>query len=274
MEEPGWYHRGEVRMPWLRLGGADTPVVVALPGLTDGLMPLSEERTRRGMAAVPHEDLPFRLLLLSYRHPLAAGTRTRELAADVAAFVRDVVGHAVAVTGHSMGGMVAQWLAADHPELVTHLALTATAARPDEALCTTLPRWLRLVEQGRWREFYVDANTSSYRGRDRLRRQLLLRVSRAPAVPHLVGRHRVLTEACLSHDSTDVVGGIRCPTLVLAGSEDPVVGPGASRDLARAIPDADLTVLDGLAHGFPEQAAGRTYRAVADLMGIEGEAPV
>ena len=274
MDEPGWYRRGAVRLPWLRLGGADTPVVVALPGLTDGLMPLSEERTRRGVRAIPHEDLPFRLLLLSYRHPLAAGTGTRDLAADVAAFIHDVVGHAVAVTGHSMGGMVAQWLAADHPELVTHLALTATAARPDEALCTTLPRWLRLVEQDRWREFYTDANTSSYRGSDLLRRQLLLRVSRAPAVPHLVGRHRVLTEACLSHDTTDVVGDIRCPTLVLAGSEDPVVGPGASRELARAVPTADLVVLEGLAHGFPEQAARRTYRAVADLMGIEGEAPV
>lgn len=274
MEEAGWYRHGEVHMPWLGLGGADTPVVVALPGLTDGLMPLSEERTRRGMRSVPHEDLPFRLLLLSYRHPLGADTDTRDLAADVAAFIRDVVGHAVGVTGHSMGGMVAQWLAADHPELVTHLALTATAARPDQALCATLPRWLRLVEQGRWREFYADANTSSYRGSDLLRRQLLLRVSRAPAMPHLVDRHRVLTGACLSHDTVEVVGGIRCPTLVLAGSEDPVVGPAASRELAGAIPGADLEVLDGMAHGFPEQASRRTYRAVADLMGIEGEAPV
>lgn len=274
MDEPRWYRRGALAMPWLQLGDAETPVVVALPGLTDGLMPLSEERTRRAVTSASHADLPFRLLLLSYRHPLGAGTGTRDLAADVAGFVRDVVGRAVGITAHSMGGMVAQWLAVDHPDLVTNLALTATAARADDALATTLPRWLHLVEQGRWREFYADANTRSYRGADLLRRQVLLWGARVPAVPQLVDRHRVLTEACLSHDTTAVLGDIRCPTRVLAGSEDPVVGPSASRELAEGIPGADLEILEGLAHGFPEQAAARTYRAVADLMGIQGEARV
>lgn len=269
MDGPRWYRRGAVALPWLRLGAADEPVVVALPGLTDGLMPLSEERTRRAVASVPHADLPFRLLLLSYRHPLDRGTTTRDLAADVAGFVQEVVGHPVAVTGHSMGGMVAQWLAVDHPELVTHLALTATAARPDTGTHTILARWLLQVEQGRWRDFYADADTASYRGRELLRRRLLLRRSSAPAVPHLVDRHRVLTAACLAHDTTGVVGAIACPTLVLAGGEDPVVGPAVSRELAGAVPGADLVVWPGLAHGFPEQAPERTYRAVADLLGID-----
>lgn len=269
MDGPRWYERGAVALPWMRLGGADQPVVVAVPGLTDGLMPLSEARTRRAVASVPHVDLPFRLLLLSYRHPLASGATTRDLAADVAGFVREVVGRPVAVTGHSMGGMVAQWLAADHPDLVTHLALTATAARPDAGMRETLGRWRQQVEQGRWRDFYADADTTSYRGSELRRRRQLLRRSPAPAVPHLVERHRVLTAACLAHDTTGVVGTIACPTLVLAGGEDPVVAPASARELAEAVPGADLSVLPGLAHGFPEQAPARTYRAVADLMGID-----
>lgn len=269
MEQSRWYQSGATALPWLRLGGADEPVVVALPGLTDGLMPLSEERMRRAAEVVADRELPFRLLLLSHRHPVGPATTTRELAEDVAAFVRDVVGHPVAVTGHSMGGMVAQWLAADHPHLVTHLALTATAARPDAGLRATLTRWREQVEQGRWRDFYADADTTSYRGSELVQRRALRRQSPAPAVPHRVGRYRTLTAACLSHDATGVVGRIRCPTLVLAGSHDPVVSPTASRELAAAIPGAELTVLDGMAHGFPEQAPDRTYRAIADLMGLE-----
>lgn len=268
-----WYRRGAHALPWLDLGAADRPVVLALPGLTDGLMPLSEPRTRRAVADVPHGDLPFRILLLSHRHPVEEGTRTRDLAEDVAAFVRDVVGHPVAVTGHSMGGMVAQWLAADHPDLVTHLALTATLAHPDAGFRATLERWERHVREGRWRAFYADANATSYRGSELLRRRLLLRMSRATPVPHLRGRHRALTTACLAHDTRDVLDAITCPTLVLAGAEDPVVSVHASRQLADAIPSARLEVFDGLAHGFPEQAPARTYRAVADLMDIDGEVP-
>lgn len=269
MDQPRWYHRRATALPWLQVGGADEPVVVALPGVTDGLMPLSEARMQRAVAAVAARELPFRLVLLSHRHPLAPGTTTRDLADDVAALVQDVVGRPVAVTGHSLGGMVAQWLAVDHPQLVTHLALTATASRPDDGLRDTLTRWRQQVEQGRWRDFYADAETASYRGSELARRRALRRHSPAPAVPHRVGRHRALTTACLAHDTTAVVGHIRCPTLVLAGDDDPVVSPTASRELAAAIPGADLTVLEGMAHGFPEQAVDRTYRAIADLVGLE-----
>lgn len=269
-----WYARDHAALPWLDLGGAEDPVVVALPGLTDGLMPVSEARTRRAIGAVPHGGLPFRVLMLSHRHPVPPGVTTRELGDDVAAFIRDVVGGPVAVIGHSMGGMVAQWLAARHPDLVTHLALTATLARPDQGFRTVLQRWDHHVQEEAWRAFYADANATSYTGSELLRRRLLLRLTRATAVPHLVDRHRRLTEACLAHDAADVLGDITAPTLVLAGSEDPVVSVPAAQQVADGIPGSRLEVFDGLRHGFPEQAPARTYRAVATLMGVDGEVPV
>lgn len=265
-----WFAHGDVRLPWTDLGGADTPVVVALPGLTDGLMPLSEPRTRAVVAALPHGTVPTRILLVSHRHPVGAGTTTLDLADDVATFVREVVGHPVAVTGHSMGGMVAQWLAARHPDLVTHLALTATLARPDARFREVLGRWDRFVRAGDWRAFYADANATSYAGSELLRRRLLLRLTRAAAVPHLAERHHRLTEACLAHDSRPVLADIACPTLVLAGSEDPVVGLARSRELADCIAGAQLAVLPGLRHGFPEQAPRRTYDAIARLLDVPG----
>jgi pimeloyl-ACP methyl ester carboxylesterase len=269
-----WYPCGEdARMPYLEVGTAVTPVVVALPGLTDGLMPLSEPRTVRGLTDLPLSDLPFRLVTLSYRHPLPASVTTRDLAEDVAAFVRDVVGAPVAVTGHSMGGMVAQHLAAAHPDLVSDLALTATLATADATFAARLDRWLGLVEQGRWRAFYADALAVSYTGSDLLRRRLVLRLGRAPALAHLVDRHRSLTRACLRHDARPALARIEAPTLVLAGSEDPVVRPALARELAAGIPGAEFDVLDGLAHGFPEQAPDRTYRRIASLLGIDEEVP-
>lgn len=259
------------RMPWMELGDPSGPTIVALPGLSDGLLPLSEPRARRLATATPTRRLPFRVIALSHRHPVEGGTTTRDLADDAAAFVERVVGAPVVVTGHSMGGMVAQWLAARRPDLVHRLVLTATLARPDAGFRATLGRWQQLVEAGGWRAFAADANAVSYTGSELLRRRLLLRLTRPRPVPHLVERHRALTRACLQHDARHVLDRIACPTLVLAGACDPVVDPSSSRALADGIEDARFVVLDGLAHGFPEQSPNRTLAEVSALLGGDGE---
>jgi len=259
------------RMPWISLGGADTPVVLALPGLSDGLLPLSDPTALAAMESLPHDRLPFRLITVSYRHPVGGSVTTKALADDVAAFVRDVVGGPVAVTGHSMGGMVAQWLAVRHPDLVTHLGLTATLARATPSFAAVLERWDRLVADGAWRAFRDDANQTSYTGSELLRRRLLARLTPPEPQDHLAQRHAAMSHAALGHDAADHVRDIRCPTLVLAGSHDPVVPLDASRELAAAIPGARFQVVHGLRHGFPEQARDQTYRAVAGLIGLAQE---
>jgi pimeloyl-ACP methyl ester carboxylesterase len=265
-----WYEGPDgARMPWIRLGPASARDAVALPGLSDGLMPLSTVRPRAGVAARPGRRLPFHARAVSYRHPLPAGTTTADLADDVARYVDEVVGHPVVVTAHSMGGMVAQWLAVRRPDLVQRLVLTATLARPDDTFRACLRHWEALVADGDWRGFAEAANAASYTGSELLRRRLLLRVARPPAAPDLVDRHRVLTAACLDHDTSDVLAEIACPTLVLAGAVDPVVAPSATRAMADAIPGATFELFDGLAHGFPEQSPARTLAAIRTHLGAE-----
>jgi 3-oxoadipate enol-lactonase len=266
-----WFRHGAVQLPWGFRGPADAPLAIALPGLSDGLLPLSEVGGHGLGGGHGGRRLPFRALMTSYRHPVDTGIGTRDLAADVAALLDEVADAPVAVVGHSMGGMVAQWLAATRPDLVRHLVLTATLARPVPALRQVLEAWESLVVAGRWRDFAAAANEASYTGAELRRRWLLLRLWRPPRMPHLVERHRALTAATLAHDATDVLGAIACPTLVLAGSQDPVVPPSASRALAAAIPGAEYEELPGLAHGFPEQAPGPTLAAITARLDPEGQ---
>ncbi|MBW3621228.1 MAG: lysophospholipase, partial [Actinobacteria bacterium] len=106
----------------------------------------------------------------------------------------------------------------------------------------------------------------SYTGSDRLRRQLALRLSAAPALDEHVARHLALSHACRTHDASGVLPAITAPTLVLAGAEDPLARPARAEELAGAIPDARLLVLPGLAHGFPEQAGRRYARHIARFL--------
>lgn len=255
------------RLAWVGLGGDRGPTLVVLPGLSDGLLPLSEERARQALRAFP--SLPFQIRMLSYGEHFDGPPTTAQLAADAAAFVEEHVSEPVAVTGHSMGGLVAQHLAADRPDLVSHLVLTATLAAPVESFVRRIQRWHDLVVDGKWRDFYRDAIVASYTGSELLKRKIALRVLGAKPVPHLVERHRQLAQACLAHDSSDVLERITAPALVIAGEQDDVVPSSASRDLAERLPHGQFVLFDHAAHGFPEQYPHRTYREVARFLDLD-----
>jgi pimeloyl-ACP methyl ester carboxylesterase len=261
-----WFATDDAALPYLELGHPTGPPVVVLPGLSDGLAPVSAAHARAALPPPPRELSGYRTFVVSHRHPLTAEATTEELAADVHAFCRAVVGRPATVTGHSMGAMVAQHLAAAWPDDVARLALSATVASADRVLRARVAGWDDLLRAGRWRAFYDDALRVSFTGSDLLRRRLALRLTAAPAPVELVERHLALSHATRTHDATAGLGGVRAPTLVLAGAEDPLTRPERARELAALIPGATTCVLPGLAHGFPEQARRRYVRQLVRFL--------
>lgn len=253
-------------VPVLAFGPPDGPPVVVLPGLSDGCAPLSDDRIRTQVSPPPRALRHHRVLLMSYRHPFPSGPSTEGLAADAATVIEQVVGGPVSITGHSMGGMVAQHLAASRPGLVARLVMSATVAAADDVLGDQLERWERLLVEGRHRAFVRDAVSVSYTGAELRIRRLLARVSPVPDLSAHVGRHLALSAACSAHDARDRLQDIAAPTLVLAGTEDPLMRLTAVRQLAAAIPDARLVELDGLAHGLPEQGRRRYVHELAHFL--------
>lgn len=254
------------RLTWIELGDPDGDPLVLVPGLSDGLAPLWDERARAALPPVPKELRSYRVLMVSHRSPVQHGATTADLAADLGAFLEEEAGAPAIVSGHSMGAMVAAHLAARRPELVSRLVLSAGVPSADDHLAGVLDDWDELIRAGRWRAFYREAIRNSFTGRDRRRRLVFLRLGSAPALDEHVDRHLALSQACRTHDATDVLGGIEAPTLVLAGGADPLTRPERAEELADAIPDARLLVLPGLAHGFPEQAGKRYIRTVAQFL--------
>lgn len=116
------------------------------------------------------------------------------------------------VAGLSMGGMIAQHLALNHPERVERLVLWSTAAG---------------IEPPRWRE-----------GTRRLAHSSLGRRLRA------FGQMAAIAE----HDTRGRLGEIGHPTLVLVGEEDPLTPPRAAEVLARGIPGARLVKIPKATH--------------------------
>jgi pimeloyl-ACP methyl ester carboxylesterase len=261
--EPRWVGVGRLRFPVLETGTPDGPPALLVPGLTDGLAPVSSPAARELLRDAPVPMRRFRCLVVSHRHPATPPLTTRQLAQDAAAMLDILLDRPAWVFAHSMGAMVAQHLAVDRPDLVAGLVLSASLARADDDLRTVLARWEALVAARRWRAFSREALQASYTGRELVRRRMLLRLGPAPRYDDdLVERHRALTAACATHDALDELGEVRCPTLVLAGGRDQVCPARHAEELAAAIPGAELEVFGGLAHGFPEQIPDRFARTV------------
>ena len=251
----------EGEMDYIRFGNGKQTLVM-LPGVGDGF------RTVRGMA------LPFALLyrkltrdftvyVFSRRRELPQHVSTREMAEDLNEAMALLDLRNAAVVGVSQGGMIAQWLAIDHPDKVGRLVLTVTASRPNDTVRRVIDLWIRMAEQGDYKGIMLDTARRSYSERRLRQVQLEYSLLGSLGKPKSFARFLTQAESCVTHDAYDELARIACPTLVIGGTEDGIVTGEASREIAGRIPKAELYLYEGLSHGLYEEAPDFLDRVAA-----------
>lgn len=248
----------------LRTGDAETDYVcfghgernlIMIPGLGDGL------KTVKGMAipfAILYHMLAkdFTVYSFSRRRDLSPGTGTRDMAADLA-HAMEAIGIAKAsVVGVSQGGMIAQWLAIDYPEMVEKLVLTVTLCRPNPTVRKVVGRWMEMARTGDFKGILIDTAEKSYSPRRIRSAVMATRLWGKIGKPKSLERFLIQAESCLAHDTFCRLEGIGCPTLVVAGADDRIVTADASREIAAKVPGSVLKVYEGLGHGLYEEEKG------------------
>jgi pimeloyl-ACP methyl ester carboxylesterase len=111
----------------LAIGAPTGRPVVLIPGLSDGLAPVEDDAARALYACAPLPLDRTRGLVVAHRAPVRPGMSTLDLAADLRVVLDHLLDRPAVLVAHSLGGMVAQHLAATAPELVAGLVLTACA---------------------------------------------------------------------------------------------------------------------------------------------------
>jgi pimeloyl-ACP methyl ester carboxylesterase len=184
------------------------------------------------------------------------------------------------VVGVSMGGMIAQTLAARHPDtvrsLVSIMSMTGSR-RSGQPAFRIYPYLLRRPPTER--EAYVEhmsrmfatiGSTGLPQDPDRIRDMLARAYDRGldPAGPG-----RQLGAIIASGNRTPELRTIRAPTLVIHGSKDPMVSPSGGKATARAIPGARLMIVEGMGHDLPEAGWPQLIPAIADHARAADRAP-
>jgi pimeloyl-ACP methyl ester carboxylesterase len=173
------------------------------------------------------------------------------------------------VAGASMGGMIAQTMAARHPERVLSLA---------SIMSNTGHRWkgvpglriypIFLRRPARDREGAIEATVATFRligspafpfDEPELRRMAELSYERGhdPA-----GTGRQLAAILAAGDRTAELRRIAVPTVVIHGTRDRMLMPSGARETAKAIPGARLVMIEGMGHDLPRGAWDRIIGAM------------
>lgn len=184
-----------------------------------------------------------------------------DMADDLAGLLDALHLSSVHLAGASMGGFIAQTLAIRRPKLVRSLTLimTSTGSR---RVGQPSPRVMRVVLRRRSaadREAAVSATVDTFRAigspgypfeEARIRDGAARSYDRAFDPD---GQRRQLAAAVTQHNRTHELAGLRVPTVVVHGLDDPLVASSGGLALAKAIPHAKFVGFPGMGHDLPRE---------------------
>ena len=213
----------------------------------------------------------FTVFIFSRKNKMPEGYSIRQMAADQAeAMERLGIGKSC-VLGVSQGGMIAQYLAVDRPDLTDRLILAVTAPYANETVRGAVSGWIAMAEKGDHAALMTDTAEKTYSGPYLARRRWTLPLLARFTRPADYGRFFRNAYAILDFDARSVLSSVACPTLILAGSGDRTVGTEAAGELHRAVAGSELFVYEGLGHGAYEEARDFYDRVLAFCLGRKPE---
>jgi pimeloyl-ACP methyl ester carboxylesterase len=194
-----------------------------------------------------------------------------DMAEDTAILMRELGISPAHIVGASMGGMIAQHLAAEHPDAVRSLVsiMSTTGSRRHGQPALAVYRYL-LQPPPRDRDGYIDRAAAIFglvgsTGFDRDEQYIRERAGRAYDRGYDVAAGgRQLGAIVASGNRTKLLERITAPTLVIHGTVDKMIRPSGGRATAKTIPGARLMMIEGMGHDLPRGAWPQLLDAISE----------
>jgi pimeloyl-ACP methyl ester carboxylesterase len=240
----GYFRNG---LPYNRAGHGPKPLIIF-----QGLM--FENKPQSGMTfGYGFLEKEFTLYAVLRKPGLPQEYTLKDMADDYAEMIDQEFSAPVDVIGVSTGGSVAQYFAADHPELLRRLVIHSSAHTLGEAGKQIQLRIGHLARKGEvmhaWQDLigFILPSKGVWRILNpsiAWTAASLLSLGKAPDLSDLI----VTIETEDKHAFKERLKEISAPTLVIAGLEDPFYTPALFRETAAGIPGARLVLYDKMRH--------------------------
>ena len=233
--------------------GTGKKKLVVLPGLSDGLA------TVKGKALVlssPYKKFfnEFTVYMFSRKNKMPEGYSIRDMADDQFLAMKILEIDQAYILGVSQGGMIAQYMAVNHPETVKKLILAVTASSANAVVKDVVTGWIDMAMRGDHTALMVDSAEKMYSEKFLEKNRKYFPILAKLTKPRTYERFLKNAYAILGFDCRSELRKIICPTLIIAGGDDHTVGNEAAYELNRAITGSKLYVYERLGHGAFEEA--------------------
>ena len=195
-----------------------------------------------------------------FHMPLFSGYTLYDMAKDAVSLLAALGIDKAHIVGASMGGMIAQIIAGRHPERVLSLtSIMSTSGRPGLPGPTMAASQAMFSRPKNPRDIdsVIDHNVQLFRvfGGERypvpeaeLRRRVSEAVRRNVCIS---GTARQMMAVASSGDQVALLQTVKTPTLVIHGTDDPLVPLACGRDVSFIVRGATLNIIEGMGHDFP-----------------------
>jgi pimeloyl-ACP methyl ester carboxylesterase len=264
---------GDVSIHYETLGLPDDPPLLLVAGLGNQLIFWPDELcwslVDRGFFVVRFDN---RDCGLSTILPEGSEYRLSDMVGDAIAVLDALSVERANVVGHSLGGMIAQAIAIEHPGRTATLTSISSSTgnfaygQPThEALAaigepgpTTIDEAIDFAVASR----RIWASPSWF---DEQQARASFEAAFARAF-HPGASMRQLAAILASGDREHALASLDVPTLVVHGTLDPLIAPDGGERTAAVIPGAELLMIEGLGHDLPVQVWPQIVSAITALV--------
>lgn len=277
---------GDIELCYEEFGSRSDPTVLLVMGLGTQMLAWDERfcamLVERGFHVLRYDNRDVgrstkvdkrapTLKQIVLRDKKAAAYTLSDMAADAVGLLDVLDVRRAHVVGASMGGMIAQTVAIEHPDRV--LSLVSIMSNEGGRLKgqPTLAAYSVLLKPApRERDAYLDHVVALYKKIGSPKYPADPAIVRARAEigfdrgVHPAGVARQLLAVGASPNRTPGLRKLRVPTTVIHGTKDVLVRISGGRAVAKAVPGAKLVEIDGMGHDLPPGVWPRIVDAIAD----------
>ena len=262
MRKNGCVKIGDTDMYYVSFGSGSKSLIV-LPGLSDGLATV---KGKAWILSLPYRKFfrDYTVYMFSRKNRMPEGYTIRDMAHDQFLAAQKIGIGQFCLLGVSQGGMISQYIAADHPEIVKKLILAVTAPYANSVAHNAVSGWIDMAKRGDHRALMEDTAEKMYSEKYLRKNRKYLPVLAGLTKPSDYDRFMKNAYAILGFDARDELSKITCPTLIIAGENDKTVGNDAPYEMSKRIADSEIYVYEGLGHGAYDEA-GDFYDRVLEF---------
>ena len=195
----------------------------------------------------------YKVYLFERRPVLEENITVKDMAKDITACMDALSISNAYVLGVSQGGMIAQYLAIERPDLVKKLVLAVTISQINDTVTRVIHSWIDMAKKNEMKQLVTDMAEKMYSNEYIKRYRLLMPLLTLLQKPNDVERFITLAKSCLTCDTYDILDMIHCPVLVIGGKQDKVVGGDAATKIADKL-NCKAHIYENLGHAAYEEA--------------------